>query len=802
MLKNYFTIAWRSLWKNKVYSIINILGLSIGIAFSFLIGAYVWGELQVNGNLKDADNQYILQSKWKDPNMGIEITSLAQLPKALKEVYPTLVANYYHWDAISSNVSKGEKHFRESIQIGDSTLLSMYGFGLLHGNPKMAFTNPFSAVITDEMALKYFGKTDVVGQTINIESFTGTKHDFNIAGVLNKLPDNTVTSVNGYESNFFLPASAAAFFGRNLDGWNNVYMVSYIELEKGVTPRDLEKPMRHLIKENASKQISDNLTPYLVPLKTFYLDANGAVVRKMIYTVSFIALFILLMAVINFVNICIGRSSTRMKEIGIRKVLGGLRKQLMRQFLVESVFLVVLATIFALVIYLLARPLLSNILGKEIMGLFEFPLYFFAIPFLSALFIGLLAGIYPALILSALKSVDSIKGKFSSVKESVLLRKTLVAFQFGTAAFVFIGAIIVSQQVNFFFSKDIGFNKDFVVYAQVPRDWSPKGVQKMETIRRQLAQLPEVSCVSLSYEIPDGANGGSGPQLYKMNADPKNAITTQVLSTDNQYAATYRIPLKAGIFFTPSYAPGDSAKIVINETASKALGWTDPKDAIGQFVKASGTTTQFVICGVTADFHFGSMQDQIRPVTFINVNFGTNYRYLSVKLKPGDMQKSIAALQQRWSLLLPGAPFEYHFMDEALAKLYAREIQLKKASFMATVLAMVIVMLGVLGLISLSVQKRTKEIGIRKVLGSSVQDIIVLFIKEFLGVVVISVVVACPLAWLMMHSWLNGYVYRVSITSYPFVLSIAFLTIVTALLITIQTVKAALSNPVKSLRTE
>jgi len=802
MLQNYFTIAWRNLWKNKVYSLINILGLSVGIAFSFLIGAYVWGELQVNNNLKDAGNQYILQSKWKDPNMGPEITSIAQLPKALKEVYPTLVANYYHWDAITSNVSKDNKHFRENIQLGDSTLLSMYGFTLLHGNPKTAFTNPFSAVITGTMALKYFGKTDVIGQTISIESFTGTKHDFTIAGVLNKLPDNTVTSVNGYGSNFFLPAIAATFFGRNLDGWGNVIMVSYIELEKGVTPRDLEKPMQHLIKENASKQISDNLTPYLVPLKTFYLDANGAVVRKMIYTVSFIAFFILLMAVINFVNICIGRSSTRMKEMGIRKVLGGLKKQLIRQFLVESTLLGMLATVFALVIYLLARPLLSDILGKEIMGLFTFPLYFYVIPFLSALFIGLLAGIYPALVLSALKSVDSLKGKLSSVKESVLLRKTLVAFQFGMAGFVFIGAIIVSQQVNFFFSKDIGFNKDYVVYAQVPRDWSAKGVQKMETIRHELAQLPEVSSVSLSYEIPDGGNGGAGPQLYKMGGDPKNAVTTQMLSTDNQYAATYKIPLKAGIFFTPSYTPGDSTKIVINETASKALGWTDPKDAIGQFVKVPGINTQFTICGVTADFHFGSMQDHIGPITFVNVNFGTNYRYLSVKLKPGDMQKSIAALQHQWSLLLPGVPFEYHFMDEALAKLYANEIQLKKAAFMATVLAIIIVLLGVLGLVSLSVQKRTREIGIRKVLGSSVQGILALFINEFFGVAIIAVIIACPLAWLMMHSWLNGYAYRVTITSYPFILSIAILLLVTVSLITIQTIKAAISSPVKSLRTE
>jgi putative ABC transport system permease protein len=801
MLQNYFTIAWRSLWKNNIFSVINILGLSFGIAFTLLTAAYVWGEFQVNHNLKDADNQYILQSKWKDPNMGPEVTSIAQLPKTLKELYPNLVANYYHWDAVTSNISKGDKHFRENIQVGDSTLLSMYGFSLLYGNPKTAFEDPFSAIITESMAIKYFGKTDVTGQTITIESFTGTKHDFTISGVLNKLPNNTVTSVNGFGSNLFLPAKAAAFLGRNLDGWNNIVLVSYIELKKGVTPKDLEKPMQHLIKENASRQISENLTPYLVPLKTFYLDTNNRIVRKMIYTVCLIALFILLMAVINFVNICIGRSSSRMKEMGIRKVLGGLKKQLMWQFLIESTLLVLLATVMALVIYLVARPYFSDILGKDITGLFSFPVYFYLLPLLFALFVGLLAGIYPALILSALKSVDSLKGKLSSVKESVLFRKSLIAFQFATAAVVFIAAIIISQQVNLFFSKNIGFDKDYVVYAQVPRDWSPKGVQKMETIRYRLAQIPEVSSVSLSYEIPDENNGGGTP-IYRKGADPKSAIVSQGLANDNQYASTYNIPLKAGTFFTSVYAPGDSTKIVINEAASKALGWNDPRDAIGQAVIIPFINAPCTICGVTKDFHFGSMQNHIAPITFINVNFTTTYRYFSIKLKPGDMQKSITALQKKWNILLPDAPFEYHFVDDALKHLYQTEIQLKKASYMATVLAVIIVLLGVLGLVSLSVQKRTREIGIRKVLGSSVTGIINLFLKEFLVTLIIAGLISCPLAYLIMHSWLNGYAYRITINLYPFAISIGLLMILIVILITIQTIKAALNNPVKSLRTE
>ncbi len=802
MLKNYIKIAWRNIVKNRVFSLVNIIGLSTGIAFTLLIGAYVWGELQVNSQLKNTDQQYIIQSKWKDPNMGYELATLAELPKALKTDYPNLVANYYHWDGVTSTISKGEKHFREHIQIGDSTLLTMYGFSLLHGDAHTAFTDPFSVVVIADKAIKYFGKTDVVGQSIIIENFSGSKHSFTISGVLKEANKNSVLNLNDNNNNdFFLPISAAKFMGRTVDDWSNTGLVGYLELQPGVKPGDLEKPIKSLLKKNTIVQIQQNLTPYLVPLKTYYLSANNGVVKKMLYTLSSIALFILLMAVVNFINMCISQSSTRMKEMGIRKVLGGMKKQLVWQFLIESTLLVMLATVFALLIYTIARPFFNNVLGKEILGLIAFPAYFFLIPFFLALFIGLLSGVYPAFVLSSLKSVDSLKGKVSSVKESVFMRKSLVAFQFGIAVIVFVGALIISQQVKLFFSKNLGYNKDYVVYASVPRDWSRKGVQKMEQIRAQLAQTPQVSNVSLSWEIPDGMNGGAS-QVYKQSQDSTKAIITQVLATDNRFAATYGIPLKAGSFFNDVYTPSDSAKVVINETQAKAMGWKDPQMAIGQQIRITGNKNAFTICGVTADFHFGSMQQQIQPATFVNVNFSNFYRYFSIKLKPGNMQQNLEAVQQKWTTLLPDAPFEYNFMDDALKKLYQTEIQLQKASYMATALAIIIVLLGILGLIAQSIQKRTKEIGIRKVLGSSVAGIILLFIKEFLGIVLIAGLVACPIAFFIMQKWLSDYVYRITITANPFLIAIVLLTFVTALLIAIQTVKAALANPVKSLRSE
>jgi ABC-type antimicrobial peptide transport system permease subunit len=802
MLKNYFKIAWRNITKSKFYASVNIIGLSTGIAFTLLIGAYVWSELQVNKSLKNADRQYILQSKWKDPNQGIELTTMGPLAKALKEQYPDLIANYYRWDGVTSNVSKGDKSFREGLQICDSTMLNMYDFPLLYGNRKTAFDGPFSLVITSEKAKKYFGKTDVVGQTLTIESFSGSKHDFVITGILKPIPKNSITYINDNNDNqFYISSNNISYFGRNMD-WPNQYIVGYVELQKGVKPKDLEKPMEYLMKQNAPPQIAAGMTPYLVPLKDYYLSANNGLIKKMLYALSAIAIFILMMAIINFINMSVSRSATRMREIGIRKVLGGLKKQLIMQFLIESIILVGFATVVAMIMYVFSKEMFSNILAKEIPSLSDFPLYFIAFPLLLILVIGFIAGIYPAFVLSSLKSVESLKGKLSSIKENVWLRKSLVAFQFGTATIAFIGAIIISSQINLFFSKDIGFNKDYIVSAQLPRDWTPNGVTKTEYMRKQFAAMPQVVNATLSFTVPDGNSSGSA-SLYKAGADSTTAIASEQIVADEYYASTFGIPMEAGKFFGAPGAFTDPFTIVINQAQAKAFGWNNAADAIGKQLKFQGGGGQvFTIAGVTKDFHFGSMQKPIQPITFLHVSLANIYRILSFKITPGSIGNSIDALQKKWAVLMPGVPFEYTFMDDALAKLYKSEIQLKKASYTATVLALIIVLLGVLGLISLGIQKRTKEIGIRKVLGSSLIGIMALFIKEFLSVIAVAGVVACPLAYIIMNKWLQAYAYRISITPEPFVISVLVLGCITALLICIQTTKAAIANPVKSLRTE
>ncbi|MGN6355367.1 MAG: ABC transporter permease [Parafilimonas sp.] len=786
--------------KYKDHSFIHVGGLAIGIAFAFLIGAYVWNALQVNTSLKNENDQYIIQTKYgTDPTFYL--TTFGNLAKALKEQYPGLVANYYRWDGITSTVSKGDKHFREGIQINDSTLFSMYGFPVLYGNIKTAFNDPYSAVITEETAKKYFGKTNVVGQTFTIDNFSGGQHGFMITAVLKSMPENSISKINDDNINgvFLSPGSINFFNRQQMDSWNNASIVGYIQLQKGVTPKQLEEPIRHLIHQNTSVDLKQTHT-VIVSLNDYYLQANNNLVEKMLYTLSCIAAFILLMAIINFINISISKASSRMKEIGVRKVLGGMRKQLILQFLTESVLLVFFSTMVALIIYVFMRPYLSNVLGKNIPTFFSFPVYIYFIPILLALIIGLLAGIYPATVLSSLKSAEVIKGKLTSIKENILLRKSLVAFQFCIAAIVLIGSIVISKQVNYLFGKDLGYDKEYLISAQVPRDWSAQGVAHMETIRNEIASMPQVSNAAVSWEIPNGNNGSSA--AYKLGQDSTQATYTELYTTDENYALTYKVPMAAGNFFNTNEA-NDSSKIVINETFAKAFGWRDAHDAINQQIKLQGFgNTLFTISGVVKDFHLWSMQGTIPVMCFVNVKLNPFYRYLTIRLKPGNIPDEINALQKKWSALMPGAPFEYRFMDETLQKIYSTELQLKQAAYTSTVLSLIIVLLGVLGLISLSIQKRTKEIGIRKVLGSSVSGIISLFMKEFLWIIVIAAIVACPLAYMIMHGWLQGYAYRINVTATPFIISIICLGLITALLICIQTIKAAIANPVKSLRTE
>ncbi|MEM0994028.1 MAG: ABC transporter permease [Bacteroidota bacterium] len=799
MRSYYIKLAFRAILKNRLFSIINVLGLAVGIACFLLVGGYVWQEWRVNKDLRNLDRQYIIQSQWKKPNMGIEYTTIGYLPRALQEHHGHLVENYYRFDAITSNVANGDKIFREGLQIGDSTLLNMYGFSLKYGDEKTALNEPYSLVLTTEKAKQYFGQEAVVGAVLSIENFSGERRNFKVTGVLEKSRQNSITTFSSNNDNhFFIPSNTLAFFGRSIDTWQNIYTLAYLELKEGVDADDLNSPMSQLVAANTPAHIAENLVPYLVPLKDYYLNVGGGAVRKMMTTLSIIAVFILIMAIINFVNIAISKADVRRKEIGVRKVLGSRRVSLMTQFYVEAFLLVSFAALFALGLYVLARPIASGFLSNDIPSLLDFPWYFSLWLLALILLIALLAGTYPALIISGFRPIQALKGQSAKITDKVILRKGLLVFQFAVATVVLVGAIIISQQVNHFFSKDLGYNKDFIIAAPVARDWTPAGVQKIESIRKQFTQLPAVQAVSLSYTIPNGNTAGQ-QALYKAGSDSTNVIAAESIMVDANYAATYELTLASGDFYAPNYNP-TAHELIINEAASKALGWENPEDALQKRLRLVGNSSPFTIKGVLKDFHYSSLHQAIKPAVFPNVSSTNLYRFFSFKLESSRLNQALTDVQQTWMTLMPNTPFDYQFQDEALASLYLREIRLQKAAYAATVLAAIIALLGIFGLLTLNIQKRTREIGIRKVIGANAVHIIVLFLKDFLPILGYASVLAFPLAWYFAKDWLADYTYRIAITGLPFIGTLLILGIATVLLIGIQCFKASRINPVDAIR--
>lgn len=802
MLKNYLLIAWRTIQRRPFYAVLNMTGICAAILFLLLVGAFATSEWQVNRQLRKAGNLYFLTSEWKNPDEGIPIAIPSPIARRLKEEYPGLVADYNRGDYITSVVSKGDRHFREHINICDSTFLKMFGFTLQQGDAATAMKNPFSVIIRKELALKYFGRTNVVGEKIAIQNFSNKNHEFVITAVLNTIPENSVTDLN-FENHhaLFIPANTASFFPRDdREDWNTTPLPSFIELKEGVSPKDLDVPLRQLLKKYAPPVVSQDLTIRPIALKDYHLQKDNRLVQRTLYAVGFVCLFILLMAVVNFVNISISNASSRIREVGIRKVLGGLRHTIMLQFLAESLLLVLFAAGVSVLLYPIFRPGFGTLVGKELPRLSEFPWYLSCLLGALVLLLGLTAGFYPAIVLSALRSADSIKGRLKTVSEHLWLRKILAGFQFCLASIVIIASVTVTRQIAYFFGHDLGYTKEYVVSSQAPRDWSPEGIRKMEGVRDQFARMPEVASVTLSYEIPDGMNQASGP-VYRAEQDSTHAINAQFMEIDEHYMDVYQIRMKAGTFLKAATG-GDPTIVVINEAGIHALGWKTPEEAIGRQIKFQGFDPVCTIKGITADFHFNSMEKKIPPIIYAHVRLGNNYRYLSFRLKPGNTAASIKAIEKRWATLLPGSSFEYRFMDDTLRQLYRSELQLQKATYIATFLSLLIVLLGVLAFVSMSIRKRTKEIGIRKVLGATVANIAGLFVKDFVGVLLVAGLVACPLSWLIMQHWLDNYAYRVTLTAWPFIMAVLALTALTLGLVVLQTARAGNANPVKSLRTE
>lgn len=801
MLKNYLKIAVRHLTAHKLFSLINILCLAIGITFSMIIGVYILNQEAVNSHLKNVENQYIIKSKWKTKDMGLDITTLGPLAKTLRTEYPNLVANYYRYNPVTNVVSAGDQHFKEDISIGDTTFVTMYGLPLLYGDPKQAFENNNSAVITETMAQKLFGKKDVIGKRISIQTTVNNEtQDYTVSAVLKDIPYNSVFNLAGDNYGVFVPSVGNRYYqgGDGADNWNQLFEVGMVELQNGKTPIDLKKPLQQILAKYTPESIQKNLEVELAPVNTYYSQSSP--VQKMITTLSLVALFILLMAVINFININIGISSYRLKEIGLRKVFGGARRQLITQFITEALLLTFVSAIISIVFYELLRPVFGNILNITFISFRNFTLNQFLLLGFLVFVVGFISGIYPAFVLSASNVLHAVKGKMDSAKGGLMLGKVLLVTQFTIAIVVFISALNVSKQISYVFNKDLGYNKEqLMVINALPKQWDSSGVKRMQNIQAGLEQLSFVKDASLSFEVPD-RKPPNAIDLLPVGSSNNQPVFISGTIADKDYAATFGLHVLSGTFFSQQGAniPGH---VVLNESAAKALGFST-QSAIGKQIKWVSANVMLTVSGVVKDFNYSSLQQKIEPVAFTNVEDALAYRFLTVKLSTSNMPMAIKSIEQKWKSLAPNSPFEYTFMDENFQSLYQSELQLKSATTIATILNFLIVFMGIFGVVAFTLAKRSKEIAVRKVLGAGVKNIIVLFIKDYALLILIANIIAWPLAYLMVNHWLQSYAYRIeqSITPYLFAGALVFVT--AFIFVTLQCFKTALANPVKSLRSE
>ena len=548
-----------------------------------------------------------------------------------------------------------------------------------------------------------------------------------------------------------------------------------------------------------TENVQKNLTVELAPVKSYYINDHGGAARKMTTILSLAALFILVMAVINFVNINIGTSSYRLKEIGLRKVFGGAKTQLIVQFIAEAIILTIIAAVISLITYELLRSVFDQVINTKLESVFRFSagtvFFLFALIFVT----GFIAGVYPAFVMSSSRVINAVKGKIDSAKGGLFLRKTMLTVQFTLAILVFICALTVSRQVSYVFSKDIGYRKDqLLVISAFPKQWDSIGVNRMINIKNAFLQMPSVKDASLSFEIPDRKPPGS-IDMQPVNGDGRTVLVTSC-GVDENFAVTFGIKVLSGSCFAQSggYIPN---QIVLNESAVKTLGLT-VNSAVNKQIKVPSSGTTLTIAGVIKDFNYSSLQNQVEPLAFFHVKDARAYRYLSLKLSSADIVEAVARIRNKWRELSPGTPFEYTFMDEKFQSLYRSELQLKKAANIATILNLIIVFLGIFGVVAFTLTKRTKEIAVRKVLGADVGNIIVLFIRDYAVLILLANLIAWPLAYMITNKWLQSYAYRVSQDILPYLFVCFFIFITAFSMIAIQCFKAGAANPVKSLRTE
>ncbi len=794
MIKNYFKIAFRNLWKNKVFSFINIMGLTVGMTACFLIFLYVKFELSYDSFNTKADRIYRVVSDIKTPTEVLHASgpAWAVAPNA-KDEFPEIESFVRIAGGDNVLIKKGNIKFQETNAAwADSALFKVFDFKLLKGNPNTALKEPFSIVFSETAAKKYFGKTDPMGQTLLI---TGDKLPAKVTGIMKDIPENSQVKADVFLS----MTTITQKFNQSLDSqWGNYGASAYLLLKRGTNAKRLEKKFPEFLERrngDEMKKLQMYPTLFLEPLRDVYLystrdDSKTGHITN-VYIFSIIAIFILLIACFNFINLTTARSAERAKEVGIRKVVGAGKKQLAGQFLGESVVLCLIAFVLTFFLSWLLLPLFNQLAGKTISSsIFEHWNYL-ALLFFASIGIGLLAGIYPALVLSSFKPVVVLKGRFATGTRGIILRKGLVIAQFTISIALIISTIVVYNQMNFMQNQDLGFSKDQMMVIDT------NGDPAKNTFEESVKELPNVKSTALSGSVPGGGNPGAYSEIENKHGDMQIA-NLDLYFVGFNFINQYKIKMVAGRGFSKDFGTDTTQAMVLNEAAVKLFGYSSPEQAIGKRFKQWGREGKII--GVMKNFHFRSLQEEIKPLSMRIEPGGCNL--VSIKVAAANLPKTIAAVEKKWKTLIPDRPFNYYFLDEFFNRQYRSEVQFGHLFLNFAILAIFISCLGLLGLASYSTVQRTKEIGIRKVMGASVSNIVNLLSIDFLKLVFISFIIAAPLAWYFMHQWLKDFAYRININWWIFLFAGVTAVLVALFTISFQAIKAAIANPVESLRTE
>ncbi|MCW3091913.1 MAG: transporter permease [Ferruginibacter sp.] len=793
MLKNYFKIAFRNLWKHKVFSFINIMGLTVAMTACFLIFLYVQFELSYDSMHTKADRTYRVVCDIKTPTEVINAAGPSwAVPPNVKSEFPE-VESFVRIASDNVLFRKGDIKFQEENSMwADSAFFKVFDFKLLKGNPETALKEPLSVVFSETTAKKYFGNSDPIGQTLLI---TGDALPTKVTGVMKDIPENS--QVKG---DLVLSMSTITQkFNQKLDSqWGNYGAQAYLLLKKGTNPKSLEKKFPAFLEARNGPEMKRNQmypTLFLEPLRDVYLRStrNGTKTGNVtnVYIFSIIAAFILFIACINFINLTTARSAERAREVGIRKVVGAAKGQLTLQFIGESVILCLVAFLLTIILSAIMLPFFNDLAGKTIStGIFQNGRYLFLL-FLSAVGIGLLAGLYPALVLSSFKPFVVLKGRFATGTRGILLRKGLVVVQFTISIALIIGTIIVYRQMNYMHTRDLGFNKDQVMVINT------NGDSAKNAFKESLKGITHVKSVAMSSSVPGGGNPGAYSEIENIKGDLQIA-NLDLYFVDFDYINQFKMKVIAGRGFSKSFGTDTTQAMVLNEAAVKMFGYPSPQQAVGRRFKQWGREGKII--GVVKDFHFRSLQQNIKPLS-MRIEPG-RCDLVSIHLDAANVAATTAAIENKWKQLIPNRPFSYYFLDEFFDRQYRSEARFEKLFFNFSILAILISCLGLLGLASYSTMQRTKEIGIRKVMGASVQGIINLLSIEFVKLVIISFLVAVPVSGYLMNNWLKDFAYKTNMAWWVFALAGVVALMIALLTVSYQAIKAAIANPVKSLRTE